>query len=650
MLKKISTAFILGLVLQNTCMAMPAFLEPANIIKQIKAEIAKARIDKDITILDKTMINGIGQGIKYRYDSEPSYVDQFYTRLDQYTLNANANIGTLLGADTTPFGFSISRGTDITFARQFKSQLDSVLALPYTPMNIPFTAEKMKQLNNGDFVSFTTTLNMIANINSVIPVATAVNVSLGAYALIQGQFIVNLFKIDENNFRVKIIAVKTNSKGLSAGISLFTNPILTKVKQIVLVGGKISKFVDITPLVANASNNRTNLVMFDYVFNLNDSRAIEAYDNFSIRKVIFKDTGLANPLKDFDRIDDYVMTDLTEVDAIAREDAEKPAKERAIDRIFAADNNSKTKSANVDVKFNIIDLHRGHSYTQNKIKSTDRQNNLTYYLFDSLSVNSKLGLLFDIFGIENNMTSNLLFKANENYEPEEFADLIFNREIKIKQFTEGQYKRLKSHVKNVLPIAVYKKIQWKEIDFTKEKIVNGFFKNQVIFTKASLAAAPILSASEVYDILKPLLREIPRPLTPPSRAQWDENKMTNVVDWTLDYEIDILNLSTQISLFLDNQYTPTERYNAFMGLKNSEMWRDIAVKFFMTILPQEALENTVRYELVLEAKGIEAMRFRSGSALEGELYKNLMYIQSIISNRSFDLRLLTNESGEFLAK
>ena len=130
MFKKLSSVFFLAFIFNNTCSAMPNFLAPANIVKQIKAEIAKAKLDKDVTILDKSLVNGIGQGIKYRYDSEPSYVDQYYTRIDQYTMNVNANIGTLIGEDTTPFGFSIAKGTDITFARQFKSQLDSMIALP----------------------------------------------------------------------------------------------------------------------------------------------------------------------------------------------------------------------------------------------------------------------------------------------------------------------------------------------------------------------------------------------------------------------------------------------------------------------------------------------------------------------------------------
>ena len=508
----------------------------------------------------------------------------------------------------------------------------------------------MRNLKNGDFVGFTTTLNLIVNINSVVPVASAVDVSLGAYALVQGQFMVNIFKIDENHFRLKIIAIKTNTNGIMAGITLFTNPILCKVKQIVLVGGKVSKFVDITPLTFDASRSKSNLVMFDYVFNLNDSKAIEAYDNFSIRKVVFKDAGLANPFKGFNGVDQYIMTDLTGVDALAQEDVHKPAKERAIDRIFSGDNNSTTSSFNINVKFNIVDLHHGHSFTQNKIKSTDRDNNPTYYLFDSLTVNSKAGFLFDFFGSENNMYSNLLFKSNANFEPVEFADLIFNREIKIKQFSENQYNKIKNHVKQVLPDAVYNKIQWKKIDFSKDKIVNGFFKNQVIFTEASLAAAPVLSSNETYHILKNLFQELPRPMTPPADNQFDNDHRNYSSDWTNDYDQDIQALAEKIARFLNNNVTTLERYNAFLSLKDSELWRNIAVKFFMSILPQDALENTVRYELVLEAKGVEAMRFKSGDAIEGNLYKNLMYIQSVISNRSFDLRLLTDDSGEFQAK
>ncbi len=650
MIKKISVVIAMTLLVSSTAWGMPEFLERANIIKQIKAEIAKTKISTDVTIFDETVINGIGQGIKYRYESEPSYVDQYYTRIDQYTLNVNANIGTLLGVDTTPFGFSIAKGSDITFARQFKSQIDSVLALPYTPLNIPFTVEKMNKLKNGDFVGFTTTLNMVVNISAVLPVGSIVNVSLGAYALVQGQFMIHFFKVSDNYFRIKIISVETQTRGINAGIGLITNQVLYKVKQIVLVGNKIAKFVDITPLVVNASKGKSNLVMFDYVFNAKDPRAVEAYNNFSLAKVAFKDTSLVNPLKSFEKTENVIMTDLTEVDSIVLEDTNKPATERAITRVFWGDNNSKTSSRNFNIKFNIVNYGKGHSYTQSKIKSTDRQNNPSFYLFDSFSMNSNFGLLFDVFGVEDKMYSNILHKANKKFEPEQFSNLIFSREIKIKQFTANQYSKLKAHAKQVLPEAIYKKIGWKEIDFTKKKIVNGFFKNQVFFTNASLAAAPCLSQNETYEIIKPILREQSRPRIAPSDAPEDSTPTSLNVDWTLDYEKEIQQLALIISNFLNKEHTPVERYTALLSLKDSEMWRNIAVKFLMTILPEDALENTVRYDLVLEAKGIEAMRFKSGSAIEGDMHKNLMYIQSIINNRSFDLRLLTNDDGEFLIK
>jgi len=648
MFTKIFVTFVALVVVTNTCMAMPAFLEPAKIIQNIKKEIAKVKIDKDFTIFDNTMIDGIGQGVKYRFESEPSYVDQFYTRIDQYSVNVNANVGTLIGLDLAPLGFSLSKGSEITFARQFKSQVDSILAFPYTPVQLPFSVERMKKLKNGDFVGFTTTLNMIASIGAVLP-ANMINLSLGGYALIQGQFMVHIFKMNENNFRVKIIAIKTQNRGLRAGISIFNNSILNKAKQIAIVGGRIASVVDITPLVFGIEKGKSNLVMFDYVFNSNDPRSIKAYDHFSIEKVMFKDTTLANPFKDFERVDDCIMTDLTEVEAIALEDVNKPAKERAIERIFYGENNSSSKSSNFKIKLQVVNYSKDTTYIQNKIQSTDKLNNKTHFLFDSLSSTSKSGLLFGFLGLENNMYSNLLFKANEKFEPTEFADLIFSREIKAKQFSEKQYNKIKAHVKHVLPEAIYNKIVWKDIDFSNGSKVNGFFKNQITFTLASLVAAPELSKDEIFAILKMLGKDIARPALGPTKAYGDESNFSSR-DWTDDYQIDLENLAIKISSILNKSKNPVERYSAFMSIKDSVIWREVAVKFFMTILPEEALENTVRYELILEAKGVEALRFKYGNAIEGELYKNLMYIQSIISNRSFDLRLYTDDNGKFTEK
>ncbi len=645
---KLIVLFICILVTSPICNAgLLSFLTPAKIIQQVKSSVAKAKIQQEIQILDTSIIDGIGQGIKFKYDSEPSYVDQYYTRIDQYSILTDVNIGTLAGADLTPFHFSISKGSDITFARQFNSQLDSLVALPYTPANIPFTADQMKNLKVGDFVGFTTTLNLITSINTVLP-SGAVNLSLGAYALLQGQFMIHLFKMSESNFRVKIIALNTQRRGIDAVLDIFGATILNKAKQISVLGGKIASVVDISPLVFGASKDRTNLVMFDYIFNSKDKRAIEAYNNFSIRKVMFKDISLVNPFNGFDKVDENILSDLTEVDSIASEDLNKPNGEKGVERIFSGENKSETKGNNLNFKFSVVNVNKGSTFTQNKIKTTDKFNNTDHFLFDSYSTQTKWGWFFDFFGFENNMYSNLLFKADEAFQPVEFAELVFSREIKIKQLTEKNYKNLKDHVYQVLPENIYNKIEWKKIDFSKETIVNGFFKNQVSFTHDALFAIPSLSQQEVYYILVNILKDIPRPSTPP---QVENNNTKGFVyrssNWTDDYEQEIQLIATAISIFLDNNRSTLERYNEFLKLRDTEIWRAIAPKFFLTVIPEESLEKSVRYELIFEAKGVDSLRFKHGVVSEGELYKNLLYIQSILSNRSFDLRFYTNDNGSF---
>ncbi|MNY59230.1 hypothetical protein D3C86_1956500 [compost metagenome] len=54
--------------------------------------------------------------------------------------------------------------------------------------------------------------------------------------------------------------------------------------------------------------------------------------------------------------------------------------------------------------------------------------------------------------------------------------------------------------------------------------------------------------------------------------------------------------------------------------------------------------------MVFSAKGAETISHKFGNFNEEELYKSLIYIQKIVTDRSFDLRLYTNENGEFTTR
>ena len=48
--------------------------------------------------MNADIIDGISTSLRYKIESEPSYVDGYYTRIDKYTLNMGVNVGDLIEA------------------------------------------------------------------------------------------------------------------------------------------------------------------------------------------------------------------------------------------------------------------------------------------------------------------------------------------------------------------------------------------------------------------------------------------------------------------------------------------------------------------------------------------------------------------------
>ena len=139
--------------------------------------------------------------------------------MDQVTLVSSGNINNLLDLTNLPFGFNMSHNAEVIFARQFKTQLESVKAFPYTlTHNFPINAEKAKNnLNPGDFVSFHANLNFVISRAFFGYFNAGAYASSSGYALVSGDFLINLFKLDSNKIRVKFIA--NRGKGVGVGAS-----------------------------------------------------------------------------------------------------------------------------------------------------------------------------------------------------------------------------------------------------------------------------------------------------------------------------------------------------------------------------------------------------------------------------------------------
>ena len=216
----------LNLFSQNSFASISDFFKEItdleNIKLRIKDEIEKLELTTDVELLNSEIIDGVGLGIQYKYELEPSYEAGFFTRADAWKVNSRLNPSTLVRASGLPISLQFEPGAEIYFVRQFKRQIDAATAIPFTPKRLPFSAEKaIKHLNPGDFISIPTHLNLVLSAGMANQIK-GINLGASTHFILSGKFMIHLFRLANEKVRMKIIATRTRNIGgnLSANFNL----------------------------------------------------------------------------------------------------------------------------------------------------------------------------------------------------------------------------------------------------------------------------------------------------------------------------------------------------------------------------------------------------------------------------------------------
>lgn len=617
-------------------------LKPANAWEKIKKEVAKQEIGGSVTLVNADIINGISTSLRYKIESEPSYVDGYYTRIDKYIMDFGVDIGDLLNDMDSPISFGINKGTEIIFARQFKTQKDSLLTLPYTMRNLPLTAEKaITRLVPGDFVAFEGKLNLVLSLG-YDTLKGSFEAGASTHAYLSGNFMVHLFRMADDKMRVKLIAVRGEGVGANVGVEVEDLEIL----GVNLIDNRIEKWLNFVPLKASTGLGKKDVIMLDYVFDLDNAQAAQAYDNLMQNKVMFKDVKILNPMASRQDLQNQLLADLTGVEAITMEDAQMPAQQRRIDRVFKGSSEGLYRDAKTKFSLSLLKFEAGRAYGENKVLSFDKQDQERHFLLDTFSKYKKSKILFGLFGEETLATSNLLFTAGSKWEPQRFVTLTSSNEMKMRDVSARDFREIQKIVLETIGQKEYSKVPWHLWSFANGKIVNGYFKQEVFFNPNALNYLPYMTKDafaarfKAYIASKSRPRSTPviRVLLPPKGA---------FGNWLAAFTGDINRIASRLQIIINPLTTVEKRFEAFEELQEIGIWRERGVGFLMSLVPEASQHQLMRYEMVLSAKGTQPIQYSFGTFAEESLYRSLMYIQNIIHNRSFDLRLFADDAGEY---
>ncbi|UOF00908.1 hypothetical protein [Bdellovibrio reynosensis] len=618
-------------------------LQPANMWETIKNEVAKQEISGTVTLVNADILAGLSTSLRYKIESEPSYVEGYYTRIDKYILNFGLNPGDFIEALDSPVGMKLEKNSEIIFARQFKSQKESLLSLPYTPRNLPFTAKKaIERLVPGDFVAFQGRLSFVVSLSHDL-LQGQFDAGVSTHAYVSGEFMVHLFRMPDNKMRVKLIAVRGKGVGAGAGVKLDDLEVL----GFSLIDNRIEKWLNLTPLDLRAGKGKHDVIMLDYVFDLNDPAAALAYDHLMHKKVLLKDIKVANPTLSRNDLTRELLTDLTDVELIAMADAALPPSERRIDRVFKGSSEGFLKDARLKVGLTFWKFEAGRAYGENKVLSYDKKDQEQKFLLDTLSRYKKTKILFGLFGEETLVTSNLMYTSDENWNPVRFVTLTSSAEMKMRDLSEKDFKEIQRLVRDTIGHQEFNKIAWNSWDFSNGKIVNGYFKQEVFFNPEALNALPHMTPKQISALFEKYIELKGRPRSRPLVG--GNSPIDYILNWTAAFTGDIRRVGVKLAVIVDVKTTAEQKFEAFEDLQQLPIWKERGIGFLMSFLSEEQRPKLLRYEMVLSGKGVPQITHYYGSFAEEKLYRSLMYIQNIINNRSFDLRLYTDEDGEFKA-
>jgi hypothetical protein len=631
------------LALPTQAFATADFLEPVTSF--LKRQIAKQTLSFNISkTMQPLLVEGVTAGIGYHYEEEPSYTGSYFTRYDSYTIEGGLEPSSFVNGFDGPFSLGLTAGSDLIFVREFKTQKEAAFAPVYKLTRMPISAERaLTRLSTGDFVSFQTHLTVNAGLDKSVPIFSAISLDGATHALISGNFIVHLYKVDKTHMRVKLIALHDFNSGASAGLKLTNDLTIVALK---VGGGKIRAAWNINLGSYSKEYDVTDLFMMDYIMDLSDPRTAAAYDDLVGKAVRFKAADAFYLESAKQGLSRAVVTDFTDIETLYHEGLDKPQDQRIVDRRFKGSTITTTKRSNLSFSMKSTRFGRQTFFARNKISTFDPSERPLYYLFDTFQTQNERKLPFHFFDKTETVNSNLLFTATEDFEPVRFVGLYLTRELRTQSLSNSKFESLKAHVKKTLPPSLYEHLPLNTWDLSQHEAVNVYFKHEIFFPLEAVNAIPVLNPDLIKRRYKDYLDQASGLSAPPiGGTNLGEQNSSAAMDLSSRpqseiYARDIDLIVAQLSIVFNPKANTDDRYEAFLKLKDNDLFIETGTGFLISLLPQDHLNEILGYSFTLTGKDERDIIMRYGQPTETDLYRSMRYIQDLINSRNVDLRLL----------
>lgn len=623
------------------------FLDRKEIQQKIREEIADQDINFSIDLGNIELAEGINLSNKYRFEVEASYLDKFYTRVDKWDIKTGVNVGEVVKELVDiPFGFSINRSSSFFFVRQFPSKKEAMKALPYAPHKLPLNAKlALKNLNPGDFVSMPANLNIAVGMNSstslVAPVGASANA--GVSFILSGEFTIQVFKIDETHVRLKLLTKRGRDSMANAGLAASFN-----IFGIRVLDHQIERLIDRDLAQYGFSYNPGAQFIVDYVFDLKDPRAQDAYNQILSSTLKFKDFIVADMVNPSD-LKDKLISSYEKADELFFEDMKLDPGQRRVHRIFKGYSSYSGHTRRLKLGLLVGSYTKDRSLTESKVTFIDKNEKNLRFFYPAYSkyIEAHLGnkwFQLKDQSYQNNFGLIPRFKSEDSTLKNGDLGLTFER--KDRYFTTYEQKAVEKFMLAEIPTMLAK-----NIDFTEWKAGSKKTDSRIFFQLILKAQGfEYLKNYPVEELRKKILLYVDekRKLHIIDRTE-DETKAEELKSFLLlDRWIEkerLQTLASKIGSILKDPKNNEQMISELVALNEGGVFDKIGLGFLISLLPQDKIEELVYLKLEMIGKNLNPINVEVGQLNYRALYNELNEVQARLSNRGYDLRLNENDNN-----
>ncbi|MDC0980237.1 hypothetical protein OAQ84_00730 [Bdellovibrionales bacterium] len=629
-----------------------SFIAPTSYAENwVIDKIRRLDIKTNIPLVDLDQIDGLDLSLRGRYEVEPSYLGNYYSRLDRLRLKFDINPTDLLDLNER-IGLSMARNSQITVVRQFPSQKEALIAPPTSLLlkRLPISAERaIERLKVGDLVSFQTELSFSVGPNWVTENGWA-STSLYAAYVVRGEFEVRVYRLNNKRIRMQIFSTQQRYKTVGGKIKILDG---VDVFGVTLSDNKIDKLIKLDLLDFNVSWGNHKLFLMDYVLKLDDPRIASAYDDIMSASTNLKyliDLSIVNPNKKNRALLKHISSNFVQIEKVIQEEIENGVKQkdRVARRIFKGENDDNFNGGQFKIGLSFLRYGEKSIFRDIHLSQDLEDGSTNYYGFPSYTIDTDFRLLFGLLAKNKSILNyNMIFKENEKQELVEFLNVGGYFSYSDKIFDPYLQNLIRKSIREHLSESIYESIDWGEWN---KKIVrkNARVYLEYYFHKSAFQYLRKYSQLDIETSIREFLNNLPTTINA-SETQRNISGTFCATDYLRErlrgiarrdrYTGDICHIAYHLFNAVQNHEEPKWAKQAFMALKRNELFRKIGIGFISSLIPPEDLKNVFRFEMNWFAKDTKTISFKYGSDQERDLYKIIFNIQSLIDNRSYDLRI-----------